>query len=212
MNYENFMNIVRSRRSIRSHKPDPINDEIIKQVIEAGKWAPSGNNTQPLEIVVVKDKSIIEQMENIIAQAYEPKLTQHFGAPVMLVVLGDPRFCEAYPKGFLREEILHSSLAAVIENMLLASTALGLGGGAWKTVPSSAAVKIKDLLGIPQLYVLKALIPLGYPKEDVEAPPKRDIVVHENRYNIGKLKNEEEVKEIINKYSVVKHLNKLRAL
>lgn len=130
----------------------------------------------------------------------------------MLVVLGDPRFCEAFPKGFVREEIFHSSLAAAIENMLLASTVAGLGGSVWKTVSQSAAAKIKDVLGIPQFYILKALIPLGYPKHEVKAPPKRDIVTHENHYRLDKLKSEEQVTEIIRKYSAVKELNKVRAL
>jgi nitroreductase len=189
-----------------------VSDGVINQIIEAGKWAPSGNNTQPFEIVVVKDKALIEQMEDFVGQAYEPRMTQRFGAPAMLLVLGDPRFCDAYPKGFIREEILHSSLAAAIGNMLLASAVVGLGGSAWKTVPPSAAMRIKDLLGIPLFFVLKVLIPLGYPKGDVEPPPKRDIVVHENHYDLGKLKSEEEVREIIKKYSGVKDLNKLRAL
>ena len=212
MNYEDFMTIVRGRRSIRSCKAEPVSDEIITQIIEAGKWAPSGNNTQPFEIVVVREKVIIKQIEELIGESYEPKMFQRFGAPVMIVVLGDPRFCEAYPKGFIREEILHSSLAAVIENMLLASTALGLGGSDWKTVPPSAATKIKDLLEIPQFFVLKAVIPLGYPKRGVKAPSKRDISVHENRYDLDKLKSEEEISKIIKKYASVKLLSKLRAL
>ena len=213
MNYEDFMKVIRGRRSIRLHKSDPINDEIISQVIEAGKWAPTGNNTQPFEIVVVKERPIIERMEDIMGEGYDPKMTRHYGAPVMLIILGDPRFCDAYPKnGLIREEILHSSLSAVIENMLLASTAVGLGGSLWKTASPYAAMKIKDLLGIPQLFILKALIPLGYPKEVVVSPPKRDIVVHENRYDLAKLKSEEEIRESINEYSVVKHLDKIRAL
>ena len=107
---------------------------------------------------------------------------------------------------------MHSSLAAAIENMLLASTAVGLGGSVWKTVPPFAGVKIKELLEIPQFYVLKALLPLGYPKEEVKAPPKRDIIVHENHYDLAKLKNEEEFDEILNKYCLIKRLNKIRAL
>lgn len=209
MNYEDFMKIVRERRSIRSYKADPVADEVINQVIEAGKWAPTGNNTQPIEIVAVKDKALIEQMEEITAEAYEPKMSQRFGAPVILVVLGDPRFCDAYPKGFMREEILHSSLAAAIQNMLLASTVVGLGGSVWKTVPFSAAVKIKDLLGVPQLYVVKALLPLGYPKGEVKASPKRDITVHENRYDRAKFKSEAEIGEIMKEYCFIEHLNKI---
>ena len=83
MNYESFMKVVRGRRSIRLYKPDPVNDEIINQIIEAGKWAPSGNNTQPFEIVVVKEKFLIEQIEKIIGEGLEPKMTQSFGSPVI---------------------------------------------------------------------------------------------------------------------------------
>jgi hypothetical protein len=96
--------------------------------------------------------------------------------------------------------------------MLLASTALGLGGSAWKTVPPSATPKIKDLLGIPPFFVLKVILPLGYPKEHVKPLPKRDVPVHENRYDLDKLKSAEEISEIMKKYTNVKLLNKLRAL
>jgi nitroreductase len=212
MNYDNFIEIVRSRRSIRQCKPDPVNDDIIAKVIEAAKWAPNGNNTQPWEIVVIKDKHLIQQMEELVGEGYEPKFTQRFGAPVMLVILGDPRLSDMYPRGFIREEILHASLSAAIENMLLAATALGLGGGDWKTVPPVGAIKVKDFLGIPQFYVLKALIPLGYPKGDVKTPPKREIVVHENRFDMAKMKSEEELAGIFEEYCGVKQLNKVRAL
>ena len=200
MNYEDFMKIVRERRSIRSYKADPVTDEVMNQVIEAGKWVPTGNNTHPIEIVAVRDKALIEQLEGIIAEAYEPKKSQRFGAPAILVVLGDPRFCDAYPRGFMREEILHSSLAAAIQNMFLASTAVGLGGSVWEIVPLPAAVKIKDLLGVPQLYVVKAVLPLGYPKGEVTASPKRAITVHENKYDRAKFKSEAEVGEMTKEY------------
>jgi len=200
MNYEDFMKTVRARKNIRSYKADPVTDEVMNQVIEAGKWVPTGNNTHPIEIIAVKDKALIEQLEEIIAEAYAPKMSQRFGAQVILVVLGDPRFCDAYPKGFMREEILHSSLAAAIQNMLLASRAVGLGGSVWEIVPLPAAVKIKDLLGVPQLYVVKALLPLGYPKGEVTTSPKRDITLHENKYDRAKFKNEAEIGEMTEKY------------
>jgi nitroreductase len=212
MDYEGFIEIVRSRRSIRSYKPDPVDDGLIEKIVEAGKWAPSGNNTQPLEIVVVKEKTLVEQIEELTRQNCEPKLGQHFGTPVMLAVLGDPRLCDAYPKGLVREEILHASLSAAIENMLLAATVVGLGGSVWKTVSPSAAVKIKELLGIPMFYILKALLPLGFPKGDTVLPSKRDVVIHENRFDINKLKDEKEISGIMNKYCIMKELNKIRYL
>ena len=210
MNYEDFMSLVRARRTIRAYKSDPVDGQIINQIIEAGKWAPSGNNTQPLEVVVIKEKDIIEKLEDALAQSSDSKWSGHSGAPVMLVVLGDPRFCDAYPKGPVREEILHASLAAAIENMFLALEALGLGGSAWKIVPPYAAAKIKELLGIPQLYIVKALIPLGYSEKHSYSPPKRDIEVHKNFYDINKFKSDDEVVKIIKNCSKNKELNKIR--
>ena len=210
MDYEGFMKIVRDRRTVRFYKPDPLDDEIINQIIEAGKWAPSGNNTQPFEIVIVDKKPLIDQIDEIIGDSAEPKVAQKFGAPTNMLVLGDPRFCDAYPKGFLREEILHASLSAAIENMMLASTALGLGGSVWRSIPLSAGVKIKDLLKIPQLYILKAIMPLGYPRKEVSVPLKRDPVVHRNRYDQTKYKSEEQIQKIIKKHSFIKELPRVR--
>lgn len=210
MDYEGLMEIVRSRRTVRFYKPDPLDDETVNQIIEAGKWAPSGNNTQPFEIVVVDEKELLQQVDEIMADSSEPRVAQKFGAPKIMLVLGDPRFCDAYPKGFLREEILHASLSAAIENMMLASTALGLGGSVWWSIPFSAGVKIKDLLEIPQLYILKAILPLGYPRKEVSVPPKRDPIVHKNRYDQTKYKSEKEIQKLIKKYSCVKELSRVR--
>jgi len=207
MNYESFMEVVRTRRSVRTYKPDPISDEMISQVIEAGKWAPSGNNSQPLEIVVIKDPELMDKVSSILNRVHGLKSKQEFGAPVTLVVLGDPRLCNAYPKGPFRDEIFHASLSAAIENMLLASVALGLGGSVWKTVSMTAGVLIKELLGIPQLFVLKAMLPLGYPSRDVKPPEKRDITVHENNYDSNKFKSDQEIDAIIRTYSRFKNLN-----
>jgi FMN reductase (NADPH) len=207
MNYDNFMEVIRTRRSVRTYKPDPISDEMISKLIEAGKWAPSGNNTQPFEIVVLKDAELMGKVSEILNRVHGSKSKQEFGAPVTLVVLGDPRLCNAYPKGPFRDEILHASLSAAIENMILASTTLGLGGIVWKTVSLTAGVLIKELLGIPQLFFLKAMLPLGYPSRDVKPPMKRDIMVHKDKYDSEKFKSDEEIDEIIREYSRFKTLN-----
>jgi len=40
MDYNQLMEVIRSRRSVRNYKPDPVSDEVINKVIEAAKWAP----------------------------------------------------------------------------------------------------------------------------------------------------------------------------
>jgi nitroreductase len=210
MDYEQFITLVRDRRSVREYKPDPVSDAIINKIIEGGKWAPCAFNIQLLEVVIVKDMSLIEQILDIAGNGFEPPIIQHFGSPALLVILGDSRYCDGYTKGFMQEQQLHEGLAMAIENMMLASAALGLGS-VWKTVSPYGGVKIKELLGIPPFYVLEALMPLGYAKKIPAMPPKKDIDIHENRYDINKLKSKSEVEEILKKYCAVPGIRNIRA-
>ena len=54
MDYDGLLELVKTRRSIRRFKPEPVPDEYINRIIEAARWAPSGFNSQPWEFVVVK--------------------------------------------------------------------------------------------------------------------------------------------------------------
>jgi nitroreductase len=212
MDYESFMEVIRKRRSIRAFKPDPVPDEVIEKIIEAAKWAPTGANTQLFEFIVVRDPDLKKQINTICNQAMDfaeppekPMVPQNFliEAPVLIIVLGDPRFCEAWVRGWQREEIFHASLSAAIENMHLAATALGLGGSVWKTVSISAEIKIKDLLRIPQLYTVKTIMPVGYPKVTPNPPKRREVIVHNERYNPNKFRSEAEIENLIKEYTIL---------
>src|ERR1700741_1940325 len=56
--YDILYDIIRHRSSIRKLKPDPIPDEYIDKVLEAGRWAMSGANSQPWEFIVVRDPQV----------------------------------------------------------------------------------------------------------------------------------------------------------
>jgi nitroreductase len=58
MEYESLLELVKTRRSIRRFKPDPVPDEYIDKIIEVARWAPSGYNTQPWDFVIIKDKKL----------------------------------------------------------------------------------------------------------------------------------------------------------
>ena len=55
MEYEEFLEFVKGRRTLRAIKSDPIPDELVEKLLEAARWAPTGFNMQPLEMLVVKD-------------------------------------------------------------------------------------------------------------------------------------------------------------
>jgi len=214
MDYEGLMEIIRQRRTTRVYRPDPIPDEFIDKVIEAARWAPTGANTQPFEFVVVKDKEVKKKINQIFSEnTMMAKKAPDFSpvpqtflevAPVLIIVLGDPRFKEAYPRGEQRDEIFHASLSAAVQNMHLAATALGLGGSVWKTVAPVADMKIKELLGIPQVFTIKTIMPLGYPQTQPSPPVKREPVVHRERYDMSKFKTEDEVQNVIEETAAFK--------
>ncbi len=120
MQIDEFMELAKKRRSIRRFKPDPFPDEFIEKMLEATRWAMSGANAQPWELIVVKDKETKNQIVDLVAEdhryaweieqtrieelrhpAYrgegrhgEPTVTFK-DAPVFIVICGDARRVQA---------------------------------------------------------------------------------------------------------------------
>lgn len=205
MNYKTLMELIKERRSIRVYKPDPVPDEYVEKIIEAGRWAPTGANTQPFEFVVVKETETKKKISKIFSEAAEQEeinlpsqpQTSIETAPLLIIVLGDTRFKKAYLKEVDKDEIIQASLDACVQNMHLAATALGLGGSVWKRVEPLEAIKIRRLLDIPSVFIVKTILPLGYPQVKPEAPPRREVLVHREKYDRSKFKSEKEINEII---------------
>ena len=55
MEYEDFLGLVKTRKSVRRYKSEPVPDEVLEKILEAARQAPSAGNSQPWEFVVVKD-------------------------------------------------------------------------------------------------------------------------------------------------------------
>jgi nitroreductase len=81
---------LKTRRSIRSYKPEQITDEELDQILEAGTWAPTGGGTQSPVIVAVQNKETINKLQKLNAEVLQnPKLEPFYGAPTVLAVLAD---------------------------------------------------------------------------------------------------------------------------
>lgn len=158
-----FMQVVRRRRSIRKYKPDHVPEEVLKEILEAGRLAPSAANRQPWHFIVVSDRDRKEQMQipGWVAQA-----------PLILVVCGDPEISETWA-------VVDPTIA--MQNMVLAATDHGLGT-CW-IGRLGRDEKMKSALGIPERMKVVALTPLGYPDESPpskERKPLREIVHYES--------------------------------
>ena len=185
MDYENLLTVIKRRRSIRQYKSDPVPIEDVMRVIEAARWAASGNNTQPWEFVVVRDKDKLSQVTEIFieqSQRLREKTVNFPNAPIksylgevstIIIVCADPRFKPSYPRSEAGEEwarifrenserIYIQSITAAICNLILAATSLGLGT-VWLTGAgeSITAQQLKAALEIPEALDVICCIPLG---------------------------------------------------
>ena len=187
MDYENLLTVIKRRRSIRQYKSDPVPIEDVMRVIEAARWAASGNNTQPWEFVVVRDKDKLRQVTEILIEQNQRLREKSLNFPhtnkdylwnisTLIFVCADPRFKPAYPQSNASEELAKmyrengeriyiQSIAAAICNILLAATSLGLGT-VWLTgtCESITEQQLKAALKIPQVLDIICCIPLGIPR------------------------------------------------
>lgn len=161
------MEALKSRRSIRSYQAKPVPREIIEQIVDTGRLAPSANNLQPWEFVVITEQDTRGKIADLTDYG---KFIAQSGACVAVFSKDVKHYLE--------------DGSAATENIMVASHALGLGTCWVAGYKKAYAEPVRELLGVPEGYRLVALIALGYPAEKVEAHNKRSLadVLHWERY------------------------------
>ncbi len=174
---------IRTRRSVRKYAPDPVPDELLRQVLEAARWAPSWANTQCWEIVVVRDPERKKALSELLVPERNPAKNAVATAPVVLAICGRKGISGFYKGQPVTEkgDWLMFDVALAVQNICLAAHALGLG-----TVIVGALdhARAGELLGLPEDVELVVLIPLGKPAHEPKAPPRKELseFVHLERY------------------------------
>ena len=110
--YQNLLN----RFSTKKYTDQPVPDELLYAILEAGLFAPTGKNNQKAVMVAVRDKATRDQLSRMNAEILGAQLDPFYGAPCVIVVLSDPA-CNTW--------VEDGSL--VMGNLMNAATALGLG-------------------------------------------------------------------------------------
>lgn len=145
-----------TRRSVRRYTDRPVADEVVTLLLRAAMAAPSAQNQQPWQFIVVRDRPLLEKMAEVSQYA---KMLRH--AQVAVVVCGDLRD-ERIP-GFWVEDC-----AAATQNLLLAAHALGLGAVWIGVYPREERVgRLRDLFCLPDDVIPFAVVSIGYPAEDL---------------------------------------------
>lgn len=161
---KNFLEIIRTRRSYRSYKPEQITDEQLNAVLEAGTYAPTSRGLQSPFIVAIQNEDLKARLAKMNAEIMGVTTNPYYDAPsyVLVFVPSDA------PNG-----IQDASL--VMENMMLAAHAQGLGS-CWihREREMFATEEGKELMqqwGLPEGLVGIGALALGYP--DAEPSPAK---------------------------------------
>ncbi len=170
-----LLDIIKRRRSVRRFDGNEIPHEVMEQILEAGRWAPSGANAQPWRFIVVTEK---EKLKFIAECCYYTIFkSRHVGeASAAMVICADPRAgSETY--------VLDAAIAGT--NMTLMATSMGIGS-CW--IGAFEEQTLKKMMRIPGNLKIIALIAFGYEVGKASVPPRLPLssIAHYETYDAEK--------------------------
>jgi nitroreductase len=154
------LHIIFARRSIRAYTGEPLSEEEIESLLQAGMAAPSGSNRKPWHFVAVTDTATLQALGE-----RHPYGKMIANAALGIAVCGDPAASDWWVQ----------DCSAATENILVAAAGLGLGG-VWLGChgrPEREQV-VRDVLGIPQRIAVLSLLSIGHPAKEKEARTQYD--------------------------------------
>jgi nitroreductase len=167
------LEVIRTRRSVRKYVPTPVPDDILMQVLEAARWAPSWANTQCWRFIIIRNNDTKQELAAALL-GNNPSTNAIKTAPIIIVIC-----IELNKSGFYKGQastikgdfgMFDAGLA--MENLALAARALGLGT---VHVANFDVKKVEAILGVPEGYTVVEITPLGYPDGDTRTPPRKEL-------------------------------------
>ena len=149
-----FYEVVRTRRSVRAYRDDPIPEEVLRRVLEAARVAPSGSNRQPTRLILVREPDARRALAPLCGG-------QRFIAEAPLVAVAVAKNIHYNRGEYMGDLSMLVDGAIVVDHLTLAARAEGLGT-CWIGSFDNAALKTH--LGLPDDWSVVALTPIGYPK------------------------------------------------
>jgi nitroreductase len=176
------MRAIRERRSIRNYQDSEISEDLVRALLEAVQWSPSWANTQCWEIVVVRDPSVKERLQQTVP-TLNPGYKSIVAAPVILALCAR-KGTSGYFKNAVTTKFgdwFMFDLGVAAQSICLAAHALGLGT---LIVGLYDQNKAGEILKLPEGVEQVALITIGYPSKVPSAPKRKDIpeFTHHNEF------------------------------
>ncbi|HET7087844.1 MAG TPA: nitroreductase family protein [Anaerolineae bacterium] len=193
---DTLLTLIRSRRSIRRYRPEPVPRETIERLLEAATWAPSAHNRQPWRFAVVtspearqrlatamgdrlradrsRDGDPPDAIERDVKRSYE----RIVNAPLVVVTCLSMRDMDHYPderRASAERTMAVQSVAMAVQNLLLLAHALGLGA-CWMCAPLFCPDTVREALRLPDDWEVQALITIGMPADEGKPRGREPII------------------------------------
>lgn len=159
------------RRTIRAYKDAPLSRETLETLLDCAMWAPSGRNSQPCHIRVIKDKALLDELDNDFWNKVGRGTPAYTKCDVNPVYQGAPALFLIYTP---TEDQMNSGLAA--ENIAIAAEGMGLGtciiASVGSLLKAEEGEKWKKIIDIPEDFKFQIAVAVGEKDED-PAPKER---------------------------------------
>ena len=164
-----MLDLIKRRRSIRQYTDAHVSEEQVRQLLEAAMSAPSGRALDPWHFIVVRDAATRQKLAA--THTFSDMCSR---APLVIAVCGDEKLSYHWI----------ADGAAATENILLAATALGLGGVWVGIYPRSERENyVRETLAVPPHIRILCLLPIGHPAEEKPPRTRYDAAkVHDDKF------------------------------
>ena len=190
-----LIDAIKKRRSVRKYTSQSVSTEAIRRILSAALWAPSAHNAQPWKFIVLSDKESKNNLSNVMGAIWlrelekdgVPRLTREATvkasanrfsfAPILIIACITLENMDSYPdekRKQIERELAIQSLAAAVQNLLLAAYAEKLGS-CWHCAPIFCKDAVREALNIPKEIEPQALITIGHPVEQPQPPQRKSL-------------------------------------
>ena len=165
-----FHTLIQNRYSVRAYKPDPVPHDPLEAVLDAARLAPTANNQQPFQLIVIHTQGREAQLKRIYSRDW------FMQAPIVICACGMRSAAWQHKRG---KSYLDVDVAIVMDHLILAATEAGLGT-CWIAAFNHQAAR--EILGLPENVEPIIFTPLGYPADEPKPKtrkPLSDLVRYE---------------------------------
>lgn len=157
--YRSGKDLLTTRRSVRKFSSEPVSDDLLHQVLESTRYAPSARNAQPVYFIAIRNRNILQALA-----AIRPPAAPIAKAPMAVAIVANPEISRRY--------VQDGDIAAY--HFLLAAWDYGLGT-CW--IADMDQLDVKRILEIPEKHYISTITPVGYPAEFPKIQERRLVMI-----------------------------------